>query len=299
MRFFCILLCLPLVILAACESLPEYQDGAAADAFLVESISSIDAQRQNEILSFPSDSLVNYLNNYAAYYTRMGCRELATAEYMLDSILLEVDVYRFDSTENAFGVYIAMRIQNYSDSTIVDFGYQGFTEPTGLTFVKGSYLVRFMSFNDSEKDITAMNRLAGYFSRVIPGETVKPAGFALLPEQDAVPGGEMYYPRSFLGFEFFPPVYYKNYVRGDDSLDVFLVIDSAGATLLQMSKAVEEAGAMTALPESISFDDGKGFIYSHPQYGYMLCGIKGEYLVLFFGYAESKDAFIVDWISRL
>ncbi|MEZ5357792.1 MAG: DUF6599 family protein [Candidatus Zixiibacteriota bacterium] len=295
-RFLC--LCL-LIALTACDSMPQYPEGTGTEAFLLESIPSVSARRSGEVLYFPSDSLVNYLNNVGIFFQRLGCEELSTSEYMIDSILVEADLYRFSSSTNAFGAYIAMRAGSYTDSTIVQLGYEGFTDPTGLVFVKGCYMANFLCFSDSKAHTDAMYRLAEYFSKVFPGQTAAPAGFAAMPQAYAVPGIQMYYPTGFMGFEFAPPVYYAQYAKDVDTLDAFLIIDSAGPTLLKMSKAVEEANAMAPLPEGIPFDDGKGFIFNHPQYGPLLCGMKGDKVVLFFGYAENKNAFIAEWLELL
>lgn len=291
--------CMCLILaLNACDSLPEYSEDTGADAFLIESIPSVSAERNSEVLFFPSDSLVDYLNNAAAYFQRYGCEELATTEYMIDSILLEADIYRFTDTENAFGMYLAMRSGSYNDSNLVPLGYEGFTDQTGLTFVKGAYMANFMCFNDAGAHTDAMYRLAEYFSKVIPGETVEPTGFAALPKSYAVPGVLAYYPAAFLRFDFFPPVYYGRFAKDADSLDVFLVVDSAGPTMLKMLSAIGDS-ARAAMPEDVPFDEGKGFIYNHPQYGPLMCGIKGDKMAIFFGYTENKKPFITEWLGLL
>ncbi len=266
------------------------------EEFIPESISELGLDRSAEVLVFRGDSLTYYTNE-AQFIQRFNFIDMASADYTGDDIVLEVEIYRFASPEDAYGYYSHVRWGN-SDKTF-PIGVEGFRSLPNVYFVKGPYVVHTMGFDDSEKPARALDDLAAYYADEIPGDNTMPDRFALFPSEGTVPSSAMYFPNAFLGIDFMKCVYSSYQKIDTDTVFLFLACDSAEAMFLQWSKIAEADSTIRPLPEDIPYDEDKGFIIEHQRYGRVIIGIKNDIMTAMMGYDERHKQFMNDWINSL
>lgn len=268
----------------------------APEEFIPESISDVGMNRSTDVLVFRGDSL-SYYTNDAAFVQRFNFVDMATADYSKNDITLEVEIFRFASPQDAYGLYSHMRWGNAANAFPI--GIEGFRALPNIYFVKGSYVVHIMGFDDSEEPTEALNTLAAYYANEIPGDNQMPDRFALFPAIGTVPASAIYFPDAFLGIDFMKCVYACYQEVETDTVFLFLACDSAGSMLMQWSKMAEADSTIRPLPKGITFDDGKGFSIEHQRFGRVVLGIKNDILVAMMGYDDRHARFMNDWLNSL
>jgi hypothetical protein len=264
--------------------------------YLGDSITSLGMVRSAERLVFRGDSLSQYLND-ADFYHRFHFIEVASTEYKRGEITTVADVFRFDSSLNAYGIYSHLRWGNTTD--LVPVGIEGFRLPTELTFVKGPYVATLTGFSESPEAKQAIEDLAGYLADNLPGTGAIPDAFALFPQDGILPGSTMYFPNRFLGLPFGNSVYACDYFVGPDTVFLFLSVDNADSALLQWRTLADEKKWYQPLPDSIPYDSGQGFIAAHERLGNIMIGVKNDILAGMIGYNERCKPFLIGWFSAL
>jgi len=293
-RTFDVVITVVFLILVACSG----QDTRVnPEEFLPESISALGMERSTDLLIFRGDSLTYYTND-AQFYQRFNFVDMATCDYSKDDIVTEIEIFRFASPEDAYGLYSHFRWSHVDD--VIDLGIEGFKSPPDIFWVKGPYVAHVMGFDDSEIPAKTLDDLAEYFADDLPGETSKPEKFSLFPKDGAIPTTGIYFPSNFLGLEFMNCVYGCSYVVGVDTAFLFMACKNAAPMVLEWSKAAEEAGILEPLPEDIPYDESKGFIIAHEQYGRMVIGMKNGIMVAMMDFDDEKyGQFLADWINSL
>jgi hypothetical protein len=264
------------------------------EEYLPESISNLNMTRSADLLVFRGDSLSQYTNQ-AGYIQRFNFVDLATTEYTRGDITIVVEIYRFASSEDAFGLYSHSRWGQWEH--VVPLGVEGFYLPTETMFVKDKYLVQLTGFSDDEEPTGALNDLAAYLADELPGTSDMPENFAAFPQESMLCHYAMYFPSGFLGMEFLNHIYGCNCVIETDTVFLMLALDSAGPMVLQWSKLAEESGAVQPLPEGIPFDDEKGFLLVSERMGNVLIGVKNNRMAAMMGYDERHKKFFCDWLE--
>jgi hypothetical protein len=296
MKIFNILLTISIFVLLVFISCSGRDSRVLPEDFLPESISSLEMNRASDLVTFRGDSLTQYTND-AEYYFRFNFVDMATADYSRDNIVTEVEIFRFASPEDAYGIYSHFR-WGKSDM-VVPLAIEGFRTSYDAFFVKGQYVAHIMGFDESQIPTKALDDLAAYFADELPGDTTLPDRFGLIPQEGIVPASAMYFPNMFLGLDFMNCVYACSYEIGDDTVFLFMACDSAGPMVLQWSKLAEEDSTYQPLPEGIPYDDGKGFRISHPRYGPIIIGVKNNIMAAILGYEERHRQFLTEWINSL
>jgi hypothetical protein len=266
------------------------------EEFLPETISSLGIERASDPIIFRGDSLTYYTNE-AEFYQRFNFVDMATADYSKDDITLEIEVFRFASPEDAYGIYSHLRWGQ--SEWIVPLGVEGFRHPPNTYFVKGPYVVHVMGFDDSEIPQKALDDLATYYAEDMPGDTTLPEKFALFPDEGMLAGSAMYFPDQFLRMDFMKCVYGCYCMFESDTVFLALSCDSAGPKVLEWSKLVEDDSTFQSLPADIPYDDSKGFTYSSRYYGRVMIGVKSGIMAAVLGYEDRHKQFLTDWINSL
>ncbi len=289
---------LPAILLAASI---HAQSGASLSTgepqnFLPDSIPQMHAARSAEMLIFPADSL-NHYNNGADFYRQFNVIDLATTEYTVGDTVMVVELYRFASSEDAFGLYSHLRWGNAQN--IVPVGVEGFVQPIEIAFVKGSYVVDITGFDDSDRPSAMRLEFAQSLDSALPGNSDPPAGFDLFPDKDVVPGTTLYFARAFLGLDFADKVYACNYVIGADTVFLFAAPEGSSEILNRWKERNATDSSMMPPPAGVPYDDGRGFMFTRPRMGQFIVGIKNGILAGEIGYRDSHGDFLTAWLNSL
>jgi hypothetical protein len=167
-----------------------------------------------------------------------------------------------------------------------------------LTFVKGDYLVRLIAFETSDEVTNALNAMASEIAPNLPGDTLKPADFALLPPENVIGATDKYFSSSFQGQAFLTDVYVQSYDLDGDTVTLFISLDSVGAKFTQWMDAAEP---MTPPPpglDELGFTDDQVFA-TNTYYGPLVAGLKDSYLAGMENYSLGHAEFLSDWINTL
>jgi len=264
--------------------------------YLAASYDAIGVGRSSPPRTFIGQDLWEYINGGAELYHTCGFIEVATADYRKDETEMVVDLYRFDSAVNAFGLYSMLRPD---EADLAKFGVEGHIAPSKIEFVKGDLLVRVIGFDQSDETGLALINLADEINKQLPGGTQLPPAFGLFPSDNAVKGSTRYYAEAFLGQSFLAGVYCQDYLLDTNRVTLFLCEDAGGAKLLEWSGLAEEMGALGSEPDGLSFDDGKAFIVDNSFYGQIVVGLHAGRMVGIVGYVDEYQSVLSGWLESM
>ncbi len=287
-------LVIPLLMLTACGGGEETVSQTAQ--YLPEQFPELDMTRINEIRTFTDTTLWEYINGAADLYLKYNFTEVATADYSKGNTEIVVDINRFKSSIDAFGLYSTFPRNN---GTILDMGVEGFVSPPSLNFVKGDYLVKLVAFPDDEESQLAMINLAQELERRLPGATEYPARFGLFPVENRIPATNQYSAESFMGMQFLDQVYSYDYLFNSDTVTFFLTTDSTGEKYLQYSEYIENSGTLNEAPENLGLNSEYSFMYEDSFYGTIIAGLSERTLLGIINYSPAYDEFVTQWILSL
>ncbi len=264
--------------------------------FLPVNFPAIGLKRESEIRIFNDKELWEYIDGGAELYLAYNFDEVATTDYKHENIEIVVDLYRFDSDIDAFGLYSMFRTP---DVQIIKLGVEGFTAPASLNYVKGKYLVRLVGYDETPAGSLALVNLAEEINKLLPGTTELPAMFGSFPSDNHIPSTEKYYAESFLGQKALQQVYTRDYFIEGDSLGVFLTNDSSGAKYMEWNDIAEKTGRKKPAPTDLPFDEGHAFIIEDGYYGEIIVGLRNQKLVGIVNYNKKHGEWLTDWLNSL
>ncbi len=264
--------------------------------FLPDSIPELHAVRSAPVLVFSADSLHRY-NNVADFYRQFDVIDMATTEYSVGDTVMVVELYRFPSTEDAFGLYSHLRWGNTQG--LISMGAEGFIQPIELDFVKSNYVIQITGFDDSGRPSAMRRDLAGFLDSTLPGSSDLPGGFALFPPDGRVPGTTLYFAHAFLGLDFADHVYACNYAFGEDTVFLFAAADGSAEILRQWKERNAADTSMMPPPDGIPYDDDGGFMFTNPRMGRFVVCIKNGIFAGEIGYRDSHRDFLAAWLNSL
>jgi hypothetical protein len=262
-------------------------------AFFTEEVSGT---RAEDVKIYEGQTLYEYIDGGAELYHEYGFVRVATATYkdMLHEIIL--DVYQFNSAENAYGLYTRVRPP---EPNIINLGVEGFTREGTLDFVKGKYLVRLTAYDMSQETADLEAKIATGLDSIIPGTTARPQGFALFPDTNKIPYTEMFYAEAYYGHSFLTQVYTQNYDMGEDTVTLFYTSDPTGEKFLQWSQLVENDEEQSANLRKLPFDDSSALIVPDEYFGDLVAGLKAGRLAGMVNYKDKYSGFMSSWLNSL
>jgi len=282
-------------LIVACGSEKPAGPKATVD-YLLSSYDAIGVARTAPPRLFKGQDLWEYIDGGAELYLKYGFKEVATADYRKGETEMVVELYRFDSDLNAFGLYSMMRPDS---AHLARYGVEGFVAPGQIEFVKGDLVVRVTGYDASDESNLALINLADEIEKQLPGATQPPAAFKLFPASYAVAGSEKYYAVDFLGLSFLTDVYSQDFQPDSTRVTLFLCELEAGPKLLDWSRAAEQIGSFRDMQEDLVYDEGKAFEVDSPYYGLIVVGMRGNRMVGAVGYTDSLHSFMYDWLNDL
>ncbi len=296
-RFGCMLVTVTglVALIIACGG----SDNGGADGlgkYLPAGMAEQGLRRGAETRTFVGDSLWEYINGGAELYHSFGFVEVTTADYKSPQAELVLDLYLFESSEGAYGLYSSLRPD---DPEYVALGVEGYSTGSSLEFVKGNIMVRLIAYDESEAASAALRGLAGKLATDLPGTVEPPEAFSLLPLENTIPGSDRMVGEAFLGQSFLNMVYTRYYLVGADTVTLFLIDDADGTSLAQWFDQVSEVERSPVALVDLPFHENYYLLIANSYYGNILAGLKNGKLVGMTNFSDSHRQFMSDWLSSL
>ncbi|UCC72313.1 MAG: hypothetical protein JSV86_18395 [Gemmatimonadota bacterium] len=178
---------------------------------------------------YTADNLWEYINGAAVLFVEYGVRTCMTADMSAAGVSVTVDLYEMASPLRAVGVFkreSAGRGEDLTGATVA-----ALSPPYQALMVKGSTYVKVNAYEGELTEPEGRRLLQG-LAASLPGETVMPPEFSLLPEEGKVAGSEGYQPRSLLGLEELTDCLYADYEgREGETWQGFVVLPSAASNV--------------------------------------------------------------------
>ncbi len=143
-------------------------------------------------------TLWEYIDGAADIYLAYDFENLFIATYTdSEGKKINVELYRHSTPENAFGIYSAERMADYS---FVDVGVQGYYESGILNFLSGQYYVKMSSAGKPLAGKEAFLEIAVALIDALETDNNWPPVLGLFPEEGKAANTESYIARDFLGY---------------------------------------------------------------------------------------------------
>lgn len=275
------------------EGDPTATGASGLTAYIPAQVESAGLEKVSEVRTFVGDSLWEYINGGAELYHTYGFSKVYTADYKSADAELVLDLYQFDNSDGAYGLYAALRPDQ---PELVTYGVEGYVVGTKLEFVKGDVMVRIIAYEESDAITSAMKTLAAHMASALPGTSDIPTAFNLFPGDNAIAGTDRIVGQAFLGQSFLNMIYQRDYLVGSDTISLFLADDRSGT---MFARWIEAAGPDAADNPDFSFDEDYYFMTPNSYYGDILVGLKNEKLAGVVNYSDQHKTFIADWLISL
>lgn len=276
------------------------QAGPVSPAEILGELQLPGLNRGSAIQTYVGDSLYEYIDGGAELYHQYNFVDVSTVELKYNEIEIIVDIYRFDNSVNAFGLFSVQRPPyNPADSSTLTYGIESYTSPTSIDFVKGIYVAKLVGFDDVPETMSALKMVAGQLVRLIPGTDQKPEAFALFPEQNAITQSEKYYAANFLEYAFLNDFYTRDYRIDGDTVTLFLTNDASGEKFDQWIKQVNLTEAGMKMLKDLLYKPGRSFISDDSYYGLIVAGSIDSELAGILNFKETQKLFLDDWLKSL
>lgn len=281
-----------LVLIGGCAQQDIYQ----ARNFLPEKIAEFNSERISDIRVYRSDSLWDYINGGAELYHDYNFIEVATADYKAGAVEIVVDIYRFDSSLNAYGLYT-----NYRPPTpdTIRLGVEGYKAPGSVNFVKGTYLVRLTGYDESASTSAALTATARAIEKMIPGTTEYPELFRRFYFVDKIKYTDQYLAGSFLGRKFLTAFYTQDFLIENDTATFFLSEDATGEKFDRWMEDLKNDTTFFQLPPGILTVNGRFFVYKDSFYNVILVFYDSGFILGGFDMQMEYMNVMAQWIMSL
>jgi hypothetical protein len=176
---------------------------------------------------YTADNLWEYIDGAAVLFVEYGVQTCMTADMSAPGVSVTIDLYEMGSALRAVGVF--KRESAGSGEVLSGTTVATLSPPYQALMVKGSTYVKVNAY-EGELTEPSGRRLLQNLAASLPGETLMPPEFSLLPEEGKVAGSEGYQPGSFLGLEELTDCLYADYEGSDGaSWEGFVVLPSAAS----------------------------------------------------------------------
>lgn len=284
------------ILFHSCGGERKSTDGPSCSKFLPDEIAQAGIERSSEIRVFKGESLYEYIDGGAEIYHTYGFVEVATANYTFDETEMVIDIYRFDNSDNAYGLFASFRPDN---PVFIQLGAEGFSSPTSIDFVKGAFVVRVIAFEESAEAEQAINALASQINNMLPGSDARPARFSFFPRDAVIEATDRIYAQSFLGHKFLTDVYSRDYRIDNDTLTLFLSEDEGEEKFILWFELGVADGSAEPGPDDLLFDDGKVFVLENSYYGKIAAGLNGDNLLGMINYSDDYKDLLNGWLDSM
>ncbi len=288
----CFGLAIGLVLIGGCSQQDIYQ----ARNFLPKKIAEFNIERISDIRVYGSDSLWEYINGGAELYHDYNFIEVATADYKAGEVEFVVDIYRFDTSLNAYGLYTNFRPPN---PDTIRLGVEGYKAPGSVNFVKGTYLVSLTGYDESASTSAALTATARAIEKIIPGTSEYPELFRRFYFVDKIKYTDKYLADSFLGKKFLTAFYIQDYLVGNDTATFFLSEDAGGEKFDRWVEDLKNDTTFFQLPPGIFTLKSRFFAYKDSFYNVILVFYDSGFILGGLDMQREHKDIMTQWIMSL
>lgn len=178
-------------------------------------------KKSSDIQIFIPKTLYEYINGAADLYLACDFEELHVAEYTNEQkASVTVEVYRHNTSRDAFGIYSQERLP---EGDFLDIGAEGYADRGILNFLSGRYYVKISSYNATDRDREVLQTFARKVVGNLDDREGVPAILSVFPVEGKKGHSEQYIARNFLGYPFFNGVFTADYDLGGRKVKLFLI----------------------------------------------------------------------------
>jgi hypothetical protein len=180
-----------------------------------------------EVRVYNAENLWEYIDGAALLFVEYGVRTCTTADMSTAGVSVTVDLFEMATPLGAVGVF--KRESAGGDVNHIGATVAALSPPYQALMVRGSTYVKVNAYEGELTEPEGHQLLEG-LAASLPGETVMPEEFSLLPEEGKVAGSEGYQPGSLLSLAELTDCLYADYEGSDgETWQGFVVLPSAAS----------------------------------------------------------------------
>ena len=135
-----------------------------------------------------ADGLGKIMPETSSLYVEYDADSCLVAEFSKTGVSMSVEMVSFIRSKGAMGAFLSTDLPG---STPVDIGFIGRKSDTAVEFLKGRHIVLIKPKN--RRNISVALELAQHLDKKIPGDTIKPDIYEILPKTQQVDGSQLYF----------------------------------------------------------------------------------------------------------
>lgn len=221
---------------------------------------------------------------------------LVRTNFQFNDKNVSVEMAQFASSYDAYGFYSQRRPNGVPLDSM---GAESYLYNDTLRFTKVDYVVTVTS--DADSNAAEIIREIG--KRIDSNLTVMsrpPQLFILFPYKFQIVPSQRYYSRNFLGVEGLDNVYTIDYAIDEDTLTLFLSMDTTSNKLELLSEWGASFGKVNSFPKEFAFESKQVESFTHPELGQFVAGMVNNKLAGVIGYNRPTGIQIAPrWIQGL
>ena len=225
---------------------------------------------------YDSNNLWDIIDGAADLYLEYAFVDLHIARYVnSDSIEVKAELYRHNTTMDAFGIYSQEPDPNYN---FINIGAQGYIQSGVLNFLDGIYYIKLSTFQTGDAAEKALLLIAKKFEEHLGQKSTLPKIFQLFPSAGKLINTEQYVARNFLGYSFLKSAATLTYkFENEAPFKLFLIeIRSPGqvkSMLEEYLKTIAKENVLIIANDSYEINDVNNGIVSVTMQNNYLYGI--------------------------
>jgi len=229
-------------------------------------------KKSEQVQIYKPATLYEYINGAAELYLSYNFQELQVGEYQNEkNASIIVEVYRHQTTNDAFGIYSQERP---TEGQFLNIGAQGYLDPPILNFLRKNIYVKISSYDIAENAEAILKSYAEKLAANLGGKSSLPIILQCFPEPGKIQNSEKFITRSFLGHGFLHSGFIADYVVDKEKIQLF-IIEAADS-----SDCREMLSQYFQLCRNAPSDLKEGrFNISDPYHGEISLVWKGKYIL--------------------
>ncbi len=124
----------------------------------------------------------------ASLFMEFGCDSCVVADFQKGDAKMTVEMVSFLKSRGAMGAYLSTDIPG---SAPVSIGFMGRQSNSAVEFLKGKYIVQIRP--EESTSMRSAVELAQLLEKQLPGDTIKPDVYEILPRTQLVEGSQLYF----------------------------------------------------------------------------------------------------------
>ena len=185
-----------------------------------------------DVRVYNAETLWEYIDGAAMLFVEYGVRTCMTADMSATGVSVTADLYEMASPLGAVGVF--KRESDGGGVSLTGTTVADVSPPYQARMVKGNTYAKVNVYEGELTESVGRQLLRG-LAASLPGETVLPQEFSLLPEEGKVAGSEGYMPGSLLSLTELTDCIYADYEGSEgETWEGFVVLPSAASTVWEV-----------------------------------------------------------------